>query len=36
VEIPVPVLGPDLIDPRRAAEIKAIAAAKPAEQAKEG
>ncbi len=30
VEIPVPVLGPDLIDPRRAAEIKAAAAAKPA------
>jgi NADH-quinone oxidoreductase subunit B len=30
VEIPVPVLGPDLIDMRRSAEIKAIAAAKPA------
>ena len=29
VEIPVPVLGPDLIDPRRAAEIRAAAAAKP-------
>jgi len=29
VEIPVPVLGPDLIDLRRSAEIKAIAAAKP-------
>ena len=29
VEIPVPVLGPDLIDLRRSTEIKAIAAAKP-------
>ncbi len=28
VYIPVPVLGPDLMDPRRFAEIKAIAAAK--------
>jgi len=28
VEIPVPVLGPDLMDPRRFAEIKAAAAAK--------
>ena len=28
VEIPVPILGPDLIDPRRNAEIKATAAAK--------
>ncbi len=29
VEVPVPVLGPDLIDPRRSTEIKAAAAAKP-------
>src|SRR5574338_879836 len=37
VEIPVPVLGPDLIDPRRAEEIKALAAAKPqAEQPAQG
>lgn len=28
VEIPVPVLGPDLIDPRRAAELKAAAVRK--------
>jgi len=26
VEVPIPVLGPDLIDPRRYAEIKTIAA----------
>ena len=35
VEVPVPVLGPDLMDVRRAAEIKTIAAATP-QQAKEG
>ena len=28
VEVPVPILGPDLIDPRRNAEIKAASAAK--------
>ena len=28
VEVPVPILGPDLIDPRRNAELKEIAAAK--------
>jgi NADH-quinone oxidoreductase subunit B len=28
VEIPVPILGPDLIDPRRAAELKHLAARK--------
>jgi len=33
VEIPVPVLGPDLIDVRRTAEIKKIAAEVPAEEA---
>jgi NADH-quinone oxidoreductase subunit B len=27
VEVPVPILGPDLIDPRRNAEIKTAAAA---------
>ena len=27
VEVPVPILGPDLIDPRRNQEIKAAAAA---------
>jgi NADH-quinone oxidoreductase subunit B len=27
VEVPVPILGPDLIDPRRNAELKAAAAA---------
>jgi NADH-quinone oxidoreductase subunit B len=34
VEVPLPILGPDLIDPRRNAEIKSAAAAKatPAEQ----
>jgi NADH-quinone oxidoreductase subunit B len=30
VEIPVPVLGPDLMDPRRYAEIRRIAAEQPA------
>ena len=29
VEIPIPVLGPDLMDPRRYAEIKAMAAQRP-------
>jgi NADH-quinone oxidoreductase subunit B len=33
VEIPVPLLGPDLIDPRRKAEIKKIAAQPKAEEA---
>src|SRR5512138_637271 len=39
VAIPVPVLGPDLIDPRRAEEIKAITSTQtvaPAEPVKEG
>jgi NADH-quinone oxidoreductase subunit B len=39
VEIPVPVLGPDLMDPRRYAEIKRIAAeqaAAPAEAQTKG
>src|SRR5512143_2834990 len=35
VEVPVPILGPDLIDPRRNAEIKAIASSR-VEPAKEG
>ena len=34
VEVPVPILGPDLIDPRRNPEIKEIATA--AATAKEG
>jgi hypothetical protein len=33
VEIPVPVLGPDLIDMRRSAEIKKTAARKPQQPA---
>jgi NADH-quinone oxidoreductase subunit B len=33
MEIPVPVLGPDLMDPRRYEEIRKIAGQKPAEQA---
>jgi len=33
--IPIPVLGPDLMDPRRYAEIKQIAAQKPAPAATE-
>jgi len=33
VEVPVPLLGPDLIDLRRTAEIKKIAAQAPAEEA---
>jgi len=32
MEIPVPILGPDLIDPRRNAEIKSVAAAKATEE----
>jgi NADH-quinone oxidoreductase subunit B len=32
VEVPVPILGPDLIDPRRNAEIKAVAAAAPVQE----
>jgi NADH-quinone oxidoreductase subunit B len=28
VEVPVPILGPDLIDPRRAAQIKEVATVK--------
>jgi NADH-quinone oxidoreductase subunit B len=35
VEVPVPLLGPDLIDVRRRAEIKKIAAQPPAEAAEE-
>ena len=35
VEIPIPVLGPDLMDPRRYAEIKQLASQKPAEAATE-
>jgi NADH-quinone oxidoreductase subunit B len=35
VEIPVPLLGPDLIDVRRKAEIKEIAAAQPQAQTEE-
>jgi hypothetical protein len=35
MEIPIPVLGPDLMDPRRYAEIKQLAAQKPAEPAAE-
>jgi hypothetical protein len=31
VEVPIPVLGPDLVDMRRTAEIKKIAAQPPAE-----
>jgi NADH-quinone oxidoreductase subunit B len=31
VEIPIPVLGPDLMDPRRYAEIRQLSAQKPAE-----
>jgi len=31
--IPVPLLGPDLIDPRRMEEIKALAAEKPEAEA---
>jgi NADH-quinone oxidoreductase subunit B len=30
--VPVPILGPDLIDPRRNSEIKAAAAAKPTQE----
>jgi NADH-quinone oxidoreductase subunit B len=33
VEVPIPLLGPDLIDIRRTAEIKKIAAQKPVEEA---
>ncbi len=36
VEVPIPILGPDLIDPRRNAEIKAAAAAKEAAATQEG
>jgi len=35
MEIPVPVLGPDLMDPRRYAEIKKLAGQKPAAPAVE-
>lgn len=35
MEIPVPVLGPDLMDPRRYEEIKVLAAQKPAETGNE-
>jgi NADH-quinone oxidoreductase subunit B len=35
VEVPLPILGPDLIDPRRNAEIKATAAMKAAEATQE-
>jgi NADH-quinone oxidoreductase subunit B len=35
VEVPVPLLGPDLIDPLRTAEIKKIAAQPPVEAAEE-
>jgi NADH-quinone oxidoreductase subunit B len=31
VEIPIPVLGPDLMDPRRYAEIRQLASQKPDE-----
>jgi NADH-quinone oxidoreductase subunit B len=36
VEIPVPMLGPDVMDPRRYEEIKRLAAQKPAEAAQAG
>jgi NADH-quinone oxidoreductase subunit B len=36
VAVPVPILGPDLIDPRRNAEIEQIAAAKEPVPAQEG
>lgn len=36
MEIPVPVLGPDLMDPRRYEEIKVLAAQKPVETGNEG
>jgi hypothetical protein len=36
VEVPVPILGPDLIDPRRNPEIKEIAAAKEPATVQEG
>jgi len=35
VEVPLPILGPDLIDPRRNADIKATAAMKAAEATQE-
>jgi hypothetical protein len=36
VEVPIPILGPDLIDPRRNAEIREIAAAKEVAATQEG
>ena len=35
VEVPLPILGPDLIDPRRYAEIKTAAALKSTQATKE-